>query len=457
MFAAPGHRRKGVACLAVAVLVLLCFNTMTLEWIVMHKDMAFFASNHGPKPTTASTVENETNPIVHVTGIALLQSTSSTEMPTTTPSPPTTSAPVAPTPTSTTVLPTPAKSTPSPPTTLPSSQPTTSAAPPRATPSNLPLTTPPLETIGFETVAIVTYVPDKHVKFVNQTQHMLWSSWNYSIHHVDPRVRGRTDLIIFAHRNVMEAMPPSCIRLAHPALPPVPSSNRDRCFVVEQTPAADNYWHRYGFMFSLLYLAEPAFQPLLMSYDRLLRTDTDVVITPAFLTFRPRQFVVGRGGYMYHDYTKARIKELAADINMTHQGLHSVGSTWFGNATLTLQMVPKMLEVAKFILDSPKYNVEQGFPRWHIGVTSMYAGELVVNHFIPKDNVWVNSASLDVYSNGIEKTDNVYHSHCWPGSSGFFTKSEYEDGEYSVDKFPRESLDIAVIKDYFMAMVLYGY
>ncbi|RLO01784.1 hypothetical protein DYB28_015150, partial [Aphanomyces astaci] len=196
----------------------------------------------------------------------------------------------------------------------------------------------------------------------------------------------------------------------------------------------------------------------LMSYDRLLRTDTDVVITPAFLTFRPRQFVVGRGGYMVEEYTKSRIQELAIDLHMTHQGLYNVGSTWFGNTSTVLSMVPKMLEVAKFILDSPKYNVDQGFPRWHIGVTSMYAGELVVNHFIPKDNVWVNSESLDINCNSIEKTINVYHSHCWPGDQypGYFNKWAFERGEYTAQRFPRDNLDLAVINDYFMAMALYG-
>ncbi|RQM20955.1 hypothetical protein B5M09_010793 [Aphanomyces astaci] len=313
----------------------------------------------------------------------------------------------------------------------------------------------------YESVAIVTFVPDGHVKFIDQAQHMLWSSWQFAIGQVPRQLRGRTDLLVFAHRNVVARLPPSCVRLGDPSLLPSTQSSppsHDRCYIVEHTPSADAYWHRYSFMFSLSFLAEPAFQPLLMSYDRLLRTDTDVVITPAFLTFRPRQFVVGRGGYMVEEYTKSRIQELAIDLHMTHQGLYNVGSTWFGNTSTVLSMVPKMLEVAKFILDSPKYNVDQGFPRWHIGVTSMYAGELVVNHFIPKDNVWVNSESLDINCNSIEKTINVYHSHCWPGDQypGYFNKWEFERGEYTAQRFPRDNLDLAVLNDYFMAMALYG-
>ncbi|KAF0707381.1 hypothetical protein AaE_013633 [Aphanomyces astaci] len=232
---------------------------------------------------------------------------------------------------------------------------------------------------------------------------------------VPRQLQGRTDLLVFAHRNVVARLPPSCVRLGDPSLLPQSSPpSHDRCYVVEHTPPADAYWHRYNFMFSLSFLAEPAYEPLLMSYDRLLRTDTDVVITPAFLTFRPRQFVVGRGGYMIEEYTKTRIKQLATDLHMTHQSLYNVGSTWFGNTSVTLLMVPKMLDVAKFILESPKYNQDEGFPRWHPNVASMYAGELVVNHFIPKENVWVNLDSLDINCNGHEKTADVYHSHCWP-------------------------------------------
>ncbi|ETV95976.1 hypothetical protein H310_10632 [Aphanomyces invadans] len=255
----------------------------------------------------------------------------------------------------------------------------------------------------------------------------------------------------------MDRMPASCARLTDITHVP-PQSDQDQCFVVEQTPTADDYWHRYSFMFSLSFLAEPRFQRLLASYSRLLRTDTDVVVTPAFLTFRPRQFVVGRGGYMDEEYTKGRIKELAADVGMTHQSVYNVGSTWFGNASVVLEMVPKMLDVAKFILESPKYGVDQGFPRWHVGVASMYAGEVVVNHFIPKQDVWLNMESIDINCNGHERTAAVYHSHCWPGDQyiGHFNKWAYERGEYTTQKFPRNALDLTVINDYFMAMALYG-
>ncbi|KAF0700157.1 Aste57867_9285 [Aphanomyces stellatus] len=307
-----------------------------------------------------------------------------------------------------------------------------------------------------EHVAIVTFVADGQLKFIAQAQHMLWSSWHYTTSLVDGATRGRTDLLFFAHRNVMALLPSSCSRVA---APPASSSREDACYVIEHTPADDDYWHRYSFMFSLSYLAEPSFRASLVgAYDRLLRTDTDVVITPAFLTFRPSQFVVGRGGYMDKTFTRARIVDVAAALNMTHQGLHNIGSSWFGSTELVLAMVPKMLDAAKFILESPVFSVDKGFPDWHIGVASMYAGELVVNDCIPKDQVWINAESMDINCNGRERTANVYHSHCWPGDQylGHFNKWAFERGEYTPQRFPRASLDISYINDYFMAMALYG-
>ncbi|RHY94005.1 hypothetical protein DYB35_006794 [Aphanomyces astaci] len=457
------RRRRGQAAAFVGVmaLLLLCFNTIGVEWQVLRV------------PQTSAPTPAVSGPAIIgvVAAVGILRNEAADLRASPSIPPPTTSAiattavpritvipsvvpffPVEPTSTrnATNVLSTSAVQT----TTSTGTAPSTFAL---ETIDNNTTTPVPL----FESVAIVTFVPDGHVKFIDQAQHMLWSSWQFAIGQVPRQLRGRTDLLVFAHRNVVARLPPSCVRLGDPSLLPSTQSStpsHDQCYVVEHTPSADAYWHRYSFMFSLSFLAEPAFQPLLMSYDRLLRTDTDVVITPAFLTFRPRQFVVGRGGYMVEEYTKSRIQELATDLHMTHQGLYNVGSTWFGNTSTVLSMVPKMLEVAKFILDSPKYNVDQGFPRWHIGVTSMYAGELVVNHFIPKDNVWVNSESLDINCNSIEKTINVYHSHCWPGDQypGYFNKWAFERGEYTAQRFPRDNLDLAVINDYFMAMALYG-
>ncbi|CAK4693523.1 hypothetical protein LEN26_009755 [Aphanomyces euteiches] len=308
-----------------------------------------------------------------------------------------------------------------------------------------------------ESVGIVSFVPAGKTKFINQTNHMLFSSWKFACRSVLRNTRGRTDLLLFAHRDVIDQLPSECSRL-HPANMTHLDKMTDHCYIIEHTPSPDDYWFRYSFMFSLTFLADPKYQLMLTGYDRLLRTDTDVVITPAFLTFKPSKFVVGRGGYMIENFTKTKIQELATDLKLTHQGVFNVGSTWFGHSMLVLLMANKMMDVAKFILESPKYNVDMGWPTWHIGVTSMYAGEIVVNHFIPKDNVWINSESIDINCNGRERTAQVYHSHCWPGDQypGYFNKWAYERGEYSTEKFPRKKLNLSYINDYFMAMVLYG-
>jgi hypothetical protein len=78
-------------------------------------------------------------------------------------------------------------------------------------------------------------------------------------------------------------------------------------------------------------------------------------------------------------------------------------------------MVKRMLEVAKYILETPPYNVMVGWPEWNVDVTSMYAGELVVNHFCTNHSVIVNRNKFDINCNEKVPTAKAFHSHCWPG------------------------------------------
>jgi hypothetical protein len=182
--------------------------------------------------------------------------------------------------------------------------------------------------------AIVAYIPEGHNKFIQQARHMLFSSWNFSCHHVPRGNRSsKTDLFFFAHHKILRRLPQSCTLLVINHTLDVTAmyhEPKDRCFIIEHTPSPDDYWHRNTFMFSLSFLGNPIYSRLLLSYGRLLRTDSDVVITPAFLTYRPNQLVVGRGGYMIHNFTIKRIHQLAHELKMTHQSIYNVGSTWFG-------------------------------------------------------------------------------------------------------------------------------
>ncbi|KAF0700159.1 Aste57867_9287 [Aphanomyces stellatus] len=308
-----------------------------------------------------------------------------------------------------------------------------------------------------DTVAIVAYVPGTKPEYIGQANHLLFASWNYSCHHVNRTTRNRTDLVFFAHASILDELPPTCrrLKLATYAVDKHQRIVKDQCYVIEHSPPTDDFWHRNKFMHSLTYLAIPAHRPLLASYARLLRTDLDCAITPAFLTYRPDKFVVGKGGYMY-DETKPQLLQLVRDLNLTHQGLFNIGSTWFGNATLILDLIPHMLDVAKFILTSPVYGVEKGWPLWHVPVTSMYAGEITVNHFVPAANLLINDETFDV--NAVDGTAiaTLYHIHCWPSVyQGYFDKWAFKRGEYTTEKYPRASLDTSIVRDYIMTMALY--
>ncbi|KAF0700162.1 Aste57867_9290 [Aphanomyces stellatus] len=307
-----------------------------------------------------------------------------------------------------------------------------------------------------DTVAIVAYVPNTKPEYIGQANRMLWASWNYARRQVNASTRNRTDLIFFVHTSVLDQLPPSCTRVALNETTMLEHTTVDRCYVIEHTPPTDDFWHRNKFFHSLTFLAEPAYRPLLTSYARLLRTDVDCAITPAFLTYRPYHFVVGKGGYMYNQ-TKPQLLQVVAELNMTHQGLHNLGSTWFGDATLVLDMVSHVLEVAKYILTSPVHGVEKGWPLWHVPVTSMYAGEITLNHYIPKANLLINNRTFDVNAIGDDAIPSVYHIHCWPDDyrGKYFDKWAFKRGEYTRDKYPRASLNTTAVRDFMLLLVLY--
>ncbi|KAF0700158.1 Aste57867_9286 [Aphanomyces stellatus] len=309
-------------------------------------------------------------------------------------------------------------------------------------------------------VAIVGYVPNTKPEYVTQATRMLWASWNYSCHQVNASTRNRTDLIFFVHTSIADQMPPSCTRLLDAAVQvdAIQGQVEDQCYVIEHSPPTDDFWHRNKFFHSLTFLAEPVYRPLLTSYARLLRTDVDCAITPAFLTYRPDKFVVGKGGYM-KEKTKPQLLQVVAELEMMHQGLHNIGSTWFGDATLLLDLVPHMLDVAEYILTSPVHGVEKGWPLWHIPVTSMYAGEITINHYIPKANLLINDETIDVNAisdQAISTLRGCLHHPLVDAYQGrYFDKWAFKRGEYTSKNYPRSWLNISIVQDYMMIMVLY--
>ncbi|KAF0700161.1 Aste57867_9289 [Aphanomyces stellatus] len=313
-----------------------------------------------------------------------------------------------------------------------------------------------------DTVAIVGYVPHSRPEYIAQVNHMLFASWNYTTHRVPIAQRNRTDLLLFAHWSVLDAMPSACTRLTNLSAPGLVTrmheAPTDGCYVIEHSPPRNDFWNLNTFMHSLAFMTYDAYRPILTSYNRLMRTDVDCAITPAFLTYRPDHFVVGKGGYMF-EQTKPELLQVASELQMTHQGLHNIGSTWFGNATLILDMMPRLLEVAKYILHHEVHRMDKGWPLWHIPVLSMYAGEITINHFIPKANLVINNATIDVNAIGDDDVASIYHIHCWPDAyreDQYFDKWAFKNGAYTAAKFPRPSLNISSVRDYMMAMVLYG-
>jgi len=173
------------------------------------------------------------------------------------------------------------------------------------------------------------------------------------------------------------------------------------------------------------------------------------------MNWRPSKFVVGRGGYIGGDFTRQRLIDIATKIGYRHRKSHNLGSTWFGDPQIMIDLVKIVERAGKHILENEfGPEVENVWPKWWKGVTSMYAQEIAINDRLEEDQVEINFDSVDVNSNSNRPLADAYHIHVWPG----VPKGDYFDKyqQYKIEDFPRDKLNITIIKDYCMAMFFYG-
>ncbi|RHY81714.1 hypothetical protein DYB31_002133 [Aphanomyces astaci] len=197
--------------------------------------------------------------------------------------------------------------------------------------------------------------------------------------------------------------------------------------------------------------------PVLDQYDWLLRTDIDVFLTPTFATWRPAKMVVGGGGYQTPTNIH-RLDRIASDLNLHVAGMHSVGSTWFGPthliqacANLTVYMM-KYLHEHEFTAQekSPAYGTK-GWPEWHYGVLTLYAGHVAINHCTFESLAEKDDNMLDFPTASNEPVASHAHLHTWQ-NRGRFSKFAFEDGEYAAEDI--DKLDVTKVSDYAMYMAL---
>ena len=170
---------------------------------------------------------------------------------------------------------------------------------------------------------------------------------------------------------------------------------------------------------------------ILKPYKYVMRTDFDVFLSPRLFTWKPTfDFMVGKGGYC-DPFNMERLKSISKKLGLVHRGVHCVGSTWYGDTELFIQISKKTLELTAYMyvnefhpnlpgLESIPFdkNPEGEWIRWWRPVSSMYGGELATNHHIKNFNESYKG-EMDTTSCTRTSIWNTPHIHCWHNDCEF--------------------------------------
>lgn len=239
-----------------------------------------------------------------------------------------------------------------------------------------------------------------------------------------------TELVVFGSRQALDRLPNDCVKVEFPA--------------IEKPPELARY--RYINSIACLGSTEAA---ILDKYDRILRTDADVFLTPAWKNYYPWQYTVGRGLYVNSEDVKTKIRKIARKLGLRHQGIHNTGSTHYGPPELVRAVCRLAFKVNKYLLTVEFKNNPGEWPGWFSGVSILYSCEMAVNHLISEPSL--DYVNLDYDSTSSESINAHAHIHCWHVET-LFSKFKFEHGHY--DQLSTEDLNLDEIRNYCLDIAL---
>lgn len=210
-------------------------------------------------------------------------------------------------------------------------------------------------------------------------------------------------------------------------------NDENDCFIVYMDDASpERRQHReilkdYKYLQSIVYLESPEAR-FLRKYDYLMRTDADAFLTPAFVRLMPTEFQVGNAGYGFMYDTQQMLIGWSRELGLRHNGVHNVGETQFGPTDIVLDVCRLTTDVTVELLNRAFTNAtpNQGWPRWHRGVASMYGLELAINHLVPEVEL---NPLIGYSSSDAGNVQSVQHIHCQHTDS-MFSKFAFDRGLY---------------------------
>lgn len=234
--------------------------------------------------------------------------------------------------------------------------------------------------------AIVVYVDN--VKKIIIEFSWLWKSWQlYSLNE-------EYDLVVYYHPDAEEKLSEFVDIIKIPMRPIRLSSS-------------------YPFLNSHYFCLDEWSEPL-KRYDYIMKTDCDVFLTKNLKGYIPSKMHVGMGGYYEHNEIKKieYLQYLSKEFDLNYKFLTLIGASFFGKTRDVLTIVKNQAFLTEKILQ--KYSTEEKFKEsgFHSGISSMIAGELVVNHLYSNQHlILYNLDGLCWETNFIGS--NVLHIHAW--------------------------------------------
>lgn len=187
--------------------------------------------------------------------------------------------------------------------------------------------------------------------------------------------------------------------------------------------------NEYKFLNSHYFCLDEWSEPL-KKYQYILKTDCDVFLTENIKGYTPVDILVGQGGYynQIDDNKINHIKKISKDLNLGYNNMPCIGASFFGKTRSILAVVKNQAIITENILNNyskTKEFTEVGFDK---GISSMIAGEIIINHAF--SNQHVNLYSLDSKCWESSKIgSNVIHIHAWHTDEKW-SKHDYFDGKY---------------------------
>ncbi|KDO26386.1 hypothetical protein SPRG_08189 [Saprolegnia parasitica CBS 223.65] len=316
----------------------------------------------------------------------------------------------------------------------------------------LPSPTPSLTRVDDGTFvrAAVTYLPPKTPKFVRELR---WfrRSWQAMAEH-EP-AGWRTDIVIYT-----KAMTAVLRSLNCSTAPRMNRHEPNKCIVITNYTPLRTKAFNYGYGDSLNVVAMD--NAVMDAYDYMLRTDLDTFVTPAFATWKPKELIVGQGAYTFDGTTtSARLESIIQKLNYSASTIHNVGSTWYGPAHVVRRCAKLTVKTMLYLHES-EFTAEEksdaygikGWPNWHWGVLTLYAGHIAINHCANDVGVIKRDDMLDFPTTSSESPHQHAHLHTWQNSERF-SKFSFAEGKYASEDMTKLRFN-DVIADYAMYMAL---